>query len=361
MDPDRTALVDNADTTPTVRLDSADTTPTVRLDPAGATPTARLAPADATPTLRLGADARSPTVQPGSGPTAPTVRIDPGATAKMADEVISSLSKAAASGMTPQQFARSVQSTMATLGVGPQDLVAALTQRLTTPRLVALTELGPAATSTSTNGVGVSIEALGVSSGTAFNITATNAGSTPVQLQGEGIVIEPVRVPSGDNAAVSAPRADTPATTQPVEGFCLERLRPVAVAGTVYRVASPAVQAQHRGLVDVLHAAQHVMSAGGLRPDSEIAGYFNFIRQWSIWTRQERFDERKFTDEFLNQTKKNVEGQGVRWTNDMQNTVRKVAPGVGTIFRPYSKRPTSRRLRPIAVSCRLVFPAAARI
>jgi hypothetical protein len=190
-----------------------------------------------------------------------------------------------------------------------------------------MSSLGNPAMASSRSGLNVSLEANGVSSGVAFTVRATNAGGTPINLQGEGIVVEPFRAAPAAAGRTTVNTTPSPTATQPVEAFCLERLQPVAAPGTEYRVAPPAVQARHRGLVDVLHAAQRVMDAGGLRPDSEIKGYFNFIRQWSIWSRQEKFDQKKFTDEFLNQTKKNVEGQGVKWTNQMRDTVLKVAPG----------------------------------
>ena len=262
--------------------------------------------------------------------------VDPNATVRMTDELILGIPKARLSGTTPQQMANSVRGAMSKLGVGPQQLVNSLRQRLVTPRPVSMLDLGNAATAASRSQVDLSLEALGVSGGDAFTVRASNGGAAPVQVQGDGIVVEPVRaapVREGVSQSRAGNRADaqiaaTPqVVTQPVEAFCLERERPVAPPGTQYRVAPPAMQAQHRRLVDVLHAAKRVMDVGGLRPDSEIKGYFNFIRQWSIWTRQENFDEKRFTEAFVEQTRKNVEGQGVTWTDAMRDTVRKVAPG----------------------------------
>lgn len=310
MDPNRTALIDNADATPTVKLDPN----TTEIMP----------PPSATPTVRM--DPTSTALIPPS---------DPNATARMTNELMQSLPQAHQSGMSPQQMANSVRGMASKLGVQPQQLVNSLRQRLD-PRPISMSGLGDSSTAPSRAGLDVSLEASGVSSGGAFTVRATNAGATPFELHGEGVVVEPVRaapVRESGSQSLSKGRAgpeaalSVQAATQRVEAFCLERVRPVPVPGTEYRVAPPAAQAQHRRLVDVLHAAQRVMDAGGLRPDSEIQGYFNSIRQWSIWTRQENFDQQRFTDEFINQTKKSVEERGVKWTNQMRDTVRKVAPG----------------------------------
>jgi len=331
-----TVRVDPADTTPTVKLDPADATPTVRLDPADATPTVRLDRADATPTVRLDPADATPTVRLDPNktslipPPSPATRVDPNKTVTMdpraaaqaTDELMQSLPKARQSGQSPQQAAALVRNAMTRFGVGPQQIVTALRQRLFSARPVSFADLGNAETAAARGDIAVSLQALGVSSGVAFNVNAVNSGKMPIQLQGEGIVIEPI-----NGGSPISRTATTQVITEPVEAFCLERVRPVAPQGTQYRVAPPAMQTQHRRLVDILHAANRVMDASGLHPDSDPKTYFNFIRQWSIWSRQENFDEKRFSEEFMNQTKKNVESQGVKWTNQMQDTVRKAAPG----------------------------------
>jgi hypothetical protein len=255
----------------------------------------------------------------------------------LANDVILALPKTIQSGVTPQQAANAVSGSGSLPAEGIKQLIQTLIQQLFDERKVPFSDFGNSTPAESRKDVAVSIEALGVSSGVAFNVSATNNGTLPVQLQGEGVVVEPVRgAPSISTAAtpgltregVSISTAGAPPVTrEEVEAFCLERVRPVAPPGTQYRVAPPAVQMQHRRLVDILHAAKKVMDVGGLHPDSDVKGYFNFIRQWSIWTRQENFDEKKFTEEFVNQTKKNVEAKNIKWTGDMQDTVRKAAPG----------------------------------
>jgi len=232
------------------------------------------------------------------------------------------LPKAIQSGQTPQQAADAVRG-MSGAGEGLKQLTQTLMQQLFEGRRVPMADLDNSAQANPRNDVGVSIEALGVSSGVAFNVSAANNGSLPVRLQGEGIVVEPVTGPPSISRSAATPQV----TVEPVEAFCLERTRPVAPPGTQYRVAPPAVQAQHHRMLDILHAAERVNSAGLLRPDSEVKSYFNFVRQWSIWSKQENFDEKTFTEQFLNQTKKNVEARQIKWTDDMKNTVRKAAPG----------------------------------
>lgn len=288
--------------------------------PAGskpAAPTGAAALEDAKGTMILPAGSR------------PAARVDPKAIAGFANELKQTLPKAQQSGLSPAQVARDTRAAMTRLGIEPRELVTQLAQQLLSlPKPVSMTDLGNTTKAAATPGLDVSLEALGISSGEAFKMTAVNHGTAPIQLRGQGIVVEPViGAPVKQTSGVSRVGMAAPVVTQTIEAFCVERVRPVAPPGTQYRVAPPAMQQQHHGLIDVLHAAQRVQSTGLLHPDSEIKGYFNFVRQWSIWTKQENFDEKKFTEEFLNQTKKNVESQNVKWTDAMQSTVRKAAPG----------------------------------
>ncbi len=343
IDPNQTVVTDpnQAPLTPPSNPAPRGNPNTTRLDPGITTLDPNKTIIDPNQTI-ITAPSRTPLAAPsGTTPAVAPRPVDPNAGARAVEQLMQYLPKVIQAGMPPQQAAAEFRATAEKLGADPKRVMKTVMSRLSSPRPVAMADMGNAETAATRRDVHVSMEALGVSSGVAFTMRATNSGTMPIQVHGEGIVVEAVSGPpvgtapglvrEGASQSQSANRAGAviapPVVTEQVEAFCLERVRPVALAGTPYRVAPPALQAQHRGLVNVLHAAKRVMDSGGLRPDSEITSYFNFVRQWSIWSRQENFDQGRFTEEFVNQTKKNVEGQGVKWTDVMRDTVRKAAPG----------------------------------
>ena len=131
---------------------------------------------------------------------------------------------------------------------------------------------------------------------------------------------------SGQKADLVNARAANVATKN-VEAFCVERTRQPPTAGMEYRVAPADVQQQFKPLQDVLRAAGRLQQSGGLHPDSDPKNYFDSIRQWAIWAKQEGFDQARFTQEFLAHTRKNVEAAKAKWNGDMEKGVQSAAPG----------------------------------
>lgn len=170
----------------------------------------------------------------------------------------------------------------------------------------------------------IAMTSLGSSTGTAFQLQAINNTPSPIHIVQDGVVLEPVSGGGPETRLAAATGGGV--VTKTVEGFCLERTQRPPQEGVQYRVAPPEMQTRFGPLVRVLQGADRVKAA--LHPDSDPNGYFNAIRQWSIWAKQENFDQKRFTDEFVAQTKKNLEQMpnGPKWNGDLEKTVRSIAP-----------------------------------
>jgi hypothetical protein len=65
---------------------------------------------------------------------------------------------------------------------------------------------------------------------------------------------------------------------------------------------------------------------GRLAPDSDPEDYFHAIRQWAVWTVEERFDPKRFEDAFVQVTQRNYQAAGEAWTDDVEKALRSLAP-----------------------------------
>ncbi|MFN2421690.1 MAG: hypothetical protein ABR527_10010 [Gemmatimonadota bacterium] len=169
------------------------------------------------------------------------------------------------------------------------------------------------------------IEARGVSTGEAS--TARVLGTDqPVVLEG-AVALEPVAVPPSERARIQSEMAQA-ASGPPIAvlGYCLNFAKRVPEAGTIYRIAGPEAQKAFEPLARVLEAAERVRQAGRLAADADPEGYFQFISQWAVWTKENGFDRDAFGDAFVEHVKRNVEQAGQRWTDEVEAEVRRNVP-----------------------------------
>jgi hypothetical protein len=168
----------------------------------------------------------------------------------------------------------------------------------------------------------------GASTGKAFDIEIVNGGADAVDGAALGIVVEPLD--RGSAARVveefGALARGRPAAASAADGYCVEFERDPPAAGTVFRVAPPEVQQRFQPMRRILEAARALEERGALNPDSDPVDYYHAIRQWALWTRERGFDAARFTDAFVERTKKNFAEMRERWTREVVSVVRGLAP-----------------------------------
>lgn len=142
----------------------------------------------------------------------------------------------------------------------------------------------------------------------------------PVAVEPGAVVLEPVRPPH------ATPEAATAGPVDPADAYCLEMGREPPPEGTVFRVAAREIQERYRAARDVLDAARRLRDAGLLNPDSDPAEYFQSIRQWALWSLEEKLDQPAFLRALLEETRKNVIEGGGEWTESIETAVRDLVP-----------------------------------
>jgi hypothetical protein len=171
--------------------------------------------------------------------------------------------------------------------------------------------------------------ALGNSTGAAVQFFAVNRSGQAIQLPATMLVLEPVRITPGAQTRITQVvqgLVDAGGRPEIVDAYCLEFLRKPPAAGTVLRIAAPALQQQYARHAKLLDAALRLKDLGKLAPDSDPADYFHAIRQWAVWTLEERFDARRFADAFIEVTKRNYQAAGTPWTAEVERAFRALTP-----------------------------------
>jgi hypothetical protein len=172
-------------------------------------------------------------------------------------------------------------------------------------------------------GLSVSIIAGGGSSGDVFRILGVDRLGLPVSLSApEGLVLQPLK--RQIQAATAA--VQNRLQGQPVTAYCLDFAKLPPSAGTLYRVADEKFQQQFAPMTRVLQSARRLADAGRLHPDSNPAAYADSIKQWSLWSRIEKWDSAGFERNFLDHMRKSVVGAKRQWTKDVEQQVRKLIP-----------------------------------
>jgi hypothetical protein len=139
----------------------------------------------------------------------------------------------------------------------------------------------------------------------------------------EGLVLEPLAPSTRDPTAGTV----SPQMTQSLTAYCLERTKQPPDPKQLYRIAAPAIQARYAPLRGVLAAGSTLASLGVLHPDSEPRAYADFVRQQALWASLEGWGEKEFTQTFIEHTRKTAEHMNVKWTQDMEQSLRAAAPG----------------------------------
>ena len=169
------------------------------------------------------------------------------------------------------------------------------------------------------------LTSLGTSTGEAFQIQVLGDG--PFQLGASGLVVEPLKkaVQQEVRNQLTNLASKNPVTAN-LNGYCLEFLRQPPSAGTLFRIASPELQRRFAPLRNVLQTAQKLQQAGLLKPDGNPETYFQSIRQWAIWTKEQNFSREGFQRAFIEHAKKNFTAARRQWTNQIEDAVRGVVP-----------------------------------
>ena len=182
-----------------------------------------------------------------------------------------------------------------------------------------------AATSqTSPEAVSVSLIATGRSSGDALRVAIISpSGYQGRLLASDAMMVEATSSSASVPQEESRPGIDVSA----LQAFCAQFVKLPPAAGTVYRVASDAVQAKYLPLRKLLRAADTLKEAGRLHPDSEAGGYLSFIKQYALWTKLEGWDAKGFESHVLEKGREAATATGRSWTRDLEAAVRKSVPG----------------------------------
>lgn len=175
------------------------------------------------------------------------------------------------------------------------------------------------------------LTSLGTSQGEAFSLQVVNDTGRPLRLSGDGVVVEPLKRQSQQNAQRELQRALGDrlkrAVTAKVEGYCLSYALAPPSAGTLFRIAPPAVQEKFRSIRHVLAAADRLAATGALHPDTDPKSYAESIKQYATWTSVEQWDFARFSAAWLDRTKKTALALKRNWTNVMQQAIINAAPG----------------------------------
>jgi hypothetical protein len=173
------------------------------------------------------------------------------------------------------------------------------------------------------------LTSLGNSTGEAFDIQIVNDGNEPIRLDGDGVVVQPVKAGSDNTIRAEIRQAanrSSGAVTSRANAYCLEfKLKPPE-RGSIFEVSDSATQDQYAPAREILHASRRLQAAGELMPDSEPTDYFHSIRQWAIWTAEQRFTLNTYRTAFIERTKKNVEALGRKWSKDLENSLTAYVP-----------------------------------
>ena len=168
----------------------------------------------------------------------------------------------------------------------------------------------------------VAIVATGASTGDAFRLQVIGGSGPGRLLAPDGLVLEPLGV------AAPLPRESAAGTTvRNLPGFCAEFSKDPPPPGTMYRVADSRLQQRFKEMRQLLRTTDDLAAASRLHPDSDPREYYDFVKQWAVWTRAERWSARQFGERFIERTKKNLAEMKEPWTSALEREVRALVPG----------------------------------
>ena len=173
----------------------------------------------------------------------------------------------------------------------------------------------------------VFVTSLGHLGADAFRVVIVNESIAPVALGLGDLVLEPVAgVTEREVQRELAARSRFPQRTFTVPGYCLERDKNPPAAGMVFRLAPAEAQARNASMSRVVRAAKHLRDRNAFKPDADPDEYYHSTVQWSIWTLEQKLDERSFSRAFVEHVRKRVIAGRQRWTSEIEKAVVALAP-----------------------------------
>jgi hypothetical protein len=171
------------------------------------------------------------------------------------------------------------------------------------------------------------VSSLGGSTGKTLSMQVLNFTGKPINLQGM-LALEPLKADAQQRVtqAFSTLAGKALPARVDLRGYCFEFLKLPPIAGQLMTVAAPAAQKRFEPLKRVMTAANRLKRTGQLRPDSAPDAYGDSIKQWAIWTMEQKFSQNRFAEAFLSHTRKNVEASGQKWTKQIEDVVRQRTP-----------------------------------
>jgi hypothetical protein len=176
-----------------------------------------------------------------------------------------------------------------------------------------------------TDGFTYAIVSNGKSTGEAFQLQMLDpTGKVKSVEMEDGTVLEAIR--PGVTQPLTA-RGGGNLVTQPLNGFCLEFKKHPPAEGTMYRIASAETQQKYRSLRFLSGAGAQMKDKNMFHPDSNPAAYMDAIMQYSVWIKLNGWTFEQFVENFVERTKENAAALKVKWTPEMETTLRNAAPG----------------------------------
>ena len=171
------------------------------------------------------------------------------------------------------------------------------------------------------------ITSLGGSTGRNLSMQVLNFTGKPVTLHGI-LALEPLKSDAQQRVTQAFSKLARGAVPSRVDlrGYCFEFLKLPPNAGQLMTVAAPEAQKRFAPLKSVMAAATRLQAAGRLRPDSTPEAYGDSIKQWAVWSVEQKFNQTRFMDAFVTHTRKNVEAAGQPWSRQAEEVIRKVSP-----------------------------------
>lgn len=171
-------------------------------------------------------------------------------------------------------------------------------------------------------------ESLGGSTGEVMKVHLINTGPDPIEIDGY-VALEPVDLSPAERDRImeSVRRAAGNHVEVNANFYCLQFGAAAPPQGIVFRVAPAAKQERFQPSARALAAARRLFEANRLSPDTNPDSYFHSIRQWAVWTLEQRFDREEFMEAFLEHAKKNFARAGREWSDELETAVRRSAEG----------------------------------
>ena len=176
-------------------------------------------------------------------------------------------------------------------------------------------------------GVHVLLTDRGGSTGKTVAMQVLNLTGKPVRLSSSPFAVQPIKQAAQRQVQQAFSRLAKVAPVRiDLNAYCVDFLKAPPGPGQILTLAPAAVQQKIQPMSRVVLSAHRVWKANALRPDSNPAAYVDSIKQWAVWTVDQKFNQKTFTDAFVGHTRKNVEAAGQKWSSQAEDMIRKASP-----------------------------------